>query len=82
MLPVMFFVAGSIYTGGGLVLRNIYPWNGRDDIIFYYSDRDMKIKQIETGILYVDAADTYPFKFHYLETEIPIDASDDSAADT
>ena len=57
------------------MLRNIYPWNGRDDLIFYYSDDNKMIKQVETDALYVDAADTYPFEYHYIETEIPIGAS-------
>jgi len=55
------------------MLRNIYPWNGRDDLIFYYSDDGKMIQQVETGILYVDAADTYPFEYHYIETDIPVD---------
>ena len=59
------------------MLRNKYPYAGRDDLIFYYSDAGMMIKQIETGILYVDAVDTYPFEYHYTETDTPISGDTD-----
>lgn len=45
----------------------------RDDRVYHYSDENMMIRQIETGILYVDALDTIPCKFTYEETDIPIE---------
>ena len=41
--------------------------------IRHYSDRGMKIRQIETDILYEDAVDVLPLRYTYEETDIPID---------
>jgi hypothetical protein len=38
-----------------------------------YSDQKMKIRQIETQVLYDDAVDVIPCKYTYEETDIPID---------
>ena len=38
-----------------------------------YSDKDVMIKQIETGNLYEDAVDVIPCKYTYEETDIPIE---------
>lgn len=38
-----------------------------------YSDRKMKLRQIETQVLYDDAVDVIPCKYTYEETDIPID---------
>lgn len=38
-----------------------------------YSDKDVMIKQIETGNLYEDAMDVIPCKYTYEETDIPIE---------
>ena len=37
-----------------------------------YSDMNIKIKQVETGIIYDDAIDVMPCRFTYEETDIPI----------
>lgn len=37
-----------------------------------YSDQNMMIRQIETGILYEDAVDNVPCKYTYEETDEPI----------
>ena len=41
--------------------------------IRHYSDKNMKIRQIETGIVYDDAVDIYPCPYTYEETNEPID---------
>lgn len=38
-----------------------------------YSDRHMKIRQVETGFLYDDAVDVVPCRYTYEETDIPIE---------
>lgn len=41
--------------------------------IRHYSDEGFKIRQIETDIFYGDAVDVLPCKYHYEETDVPID---------
>ena len=43
------------------------------DRIYHYSDQYLKIRQIESGIIYDDAEDSYPCKWTYEETDIPIE---------
>ena len=38
----------------------------------HYSDRQLKIRQIETGIVYEDAVDVLPCRYTYEETDEPI----------
>lgn len=40
--------------------------------IRHYSDEDLKIRQIETGIIYDDAIDILPCPYTYEETDMPI----------
>lgn len=42
--------------------------------ISHYSDMELKIRQIETGIIYEDAVDVIPCMYTYEETDIPIEA--------
>ena len=42
-----------------------------DDRVRTYSDAGMMIRQMETGVLYVDAVDV-PGLFTYEETDIPV----------
>lgn len=44
--------------------------------IRHYSDEDLKIEQIETGIIYDDAIDIIPCPYTYKETDIPIEPLD------
>jgi hypothetical protein len=44
-----------------------------DDRIRHYSDRGMKISQVETGKLYEDAVDIVPCPYTYDETGEPIE---------
>lgn len=48
------------------------------DRAWHRPDIDMKIQQIETGILYDDAMDV-PNKYTYEETNIPVENNDVSA---
>lgn len=41
--------------------------------IRHYSDLSLKIRQIETGIIYDDAVDVIPCRYTYEETDEPID---------
>jgi hypothetical protein len=43
-----------------------------------YSDQKMKLRQIETQVLYDDAVDVIPCKYTYEETDIPIDEEPES----
>lgn len=44
-----------------------------------YSDRLVKIRQLETNTLWNDAVDVYPSRFTYEETDVPIDEEEPSA---
>ena len=48
--------------------------NTKDGRIRHYSDRAMKIRQIETGNVYEDAVDVVPCRFTYEETDVPCDS--------
>lgn len=41
--------------------------------IRHYSDKNFKIRQIETGIVYDDAVDVIPCAYTYEETDEPIE---------
>lgn len=45
--------------------------------IHHWSDLNLKIRQIETGIIYDDAVDVLPCRYTYEETDEPIDLPDD-----
>jgi len=42
----------------------------------HYSDIDMMIRQVETGIIYQDAVDKIPCRYTYEETDEPIPDND------
>lgn len=44
-----------------------------------YSDQGMKLRQVETGILYNDAVDAIPCKYTYEESDEPIESEDEEA---
>ena len=51
--------------------------------IYHYSDKNVKLRQIETGRIYDDANDVIPSQYTYEETDIPIDVNiDDSEEQT
>ena len=43
-----------------------------------YSDKNVKLLQVETGILYEDAVDVIPCKYTYEESDVLIESVDDS----
>lgn len=43
-----------------------------------YSDKNVKLLQVETGILYEDAVDVIPCRYTYKESDEPIEDVDDS----
>ena len=44
-----------------------------EDGVYHYSDRNLKIRQVETGLIYDDAMDVLPCRYTYEETDIPIE---------
>lgn len=46
------------------------------DHIRHYSDRGVKIRQVETGIIYEDAVDIVPCPYTYEETDDPIEEAE------
>ena len=42
-------------------------------LIRHFSDIGMKIRQLETGVIYDDAIDVVPCRYTYEETDTPID---------
>lgn len=49
------------------------------DRIRHYSDAGLRLRQIETGIIYDDAVDTVPCRFTYEETDEPVSDGELSA---
>lgn len=47
------------------------------ELIRHWSDLNLKILQIETGIVYNDAIDVVPCRYTYEETDEPIDLPDE-----
>lgn len=43
-----------------------------------YSDKNVKLLQVETGILYEDAVDVIPCRYTYEESDVLIESIDDS----
>ena len=48
-------------------------------IVRHYSDTGMKIRQVETGNIYDDAADIIPCRYTYEETDEPIEEDEPTA---
>ena len=46
-----------------------------------WSDERMKIRQIETDILYDEAIDIEPLRYTYAETDIPIEEEEEENAE-
>lgn len=43
-----------------------------------YSDKNVKLLQVETGKLYEDAVDVIPCRYTYEESNVPIESINDS----
>lgn len=50
------------------------------ELVRTYSDKGMKLLQVETGITYDEAIDVSPCKFTYMETDEPAEIPDETAA--
>ena len=48
-------------------------------IVRHYSDTGMKIRQVETGNIYDDAADIIPCRYTYEEIDEPIEETEATA---
>lgn len=46
-------------------------------LIRHYSDRDMKLLQVETGMVYDEAIDVVPCQYTYEETKTPIETTEE-----
>jgi hypothetical protein len=44
-----------------------------------YSDQGVKLRQVETGVLYIDAVDIIPCPYTYEESDEPIESVDEEA---
>lgn len=53
-----------------------YEYIANGKLIRHYSDKNMIIRQIETGAEYVEAVDTIPCKYTYEETDNLIETED------
>jgi hypothetical protein len=42
-------------------------------LIRHYSDKGMKLLQVETGVVYSEAVDVVPCQYTYEETENPVE---------
>lgn len=63
---LVYFTKRSL--GGELMaVRYEHPYMGREDRIRYYSDKELPIQQVETGIVFGEAVDVYPSCYHYTE---------------
>lgn len=49
--------------------------------IRHYSDQYLKIRQVETGIIYEDAVDYLPCRYTYEETSEPIEDTENEQED-
>ena len=56
------------------------PISGSEDLVRTYSDRDMVIKQDQTGNKYIEAVDIIGNGYTYTETNIPIALLDPSSS--
>lgn len=52
-----------------MIIEQIFDENH----VRHYSDNNMKIRQIETNIIYDDAVDVTPCRYTYEETDEPIE---------
>ena len=55
------------------MIVTVYPYEKRKDLIKHYSDKNVFIRQVETGNEYAEAIDWYPCQYTYEETETPIE---------
>lgn len=51
-----------------------------DGLIRHYSSLNLKIRQVETGVVYDEAYDIYPCPYTYEETDEPIEEESEESA--
>lgn len=61
----------KIQKSNNMILQENITINGKA-FLRTYSDSNLYIIQLETGINYVDAIDLLPCNYHYVETEIEL----------
>lgn len=47
-----------------------------ENLVRHYSNKGMKIKQTETGLVYDEAIDLVPCQYTYKETENPVEQNE------
>lgn len=47
-------------------------------LIRHYSDQNVMLLQVETGILYPDPVDVVPCRYTYIETDIPCEPEEEN----
>ena len=52
-----------------------------EKFVRHYSDDGMKLRQVETGILYDEAVDLIPSQYTYLQTDIRIETEENTGGD-
>ena len=59
------------------MVQNSYSQDGQ--FVRHFSDEGLMLRQVETGVLYVDAVDTVPCQYTYEETDQVIEVSAEEA---
>ena len=55
-----------------MVLSELLIIDGRE-LVRHYSDAGLKLRQMETGVVYDDVIDVVPCRYTYEETDEPVD---------
>ena len=56
-----------------MIIAESLTIDGRE-LVRHYSDAGLKIRQLETGVVYDDAIDVVPCRYAYEETDIPVES--------
>ena len=52
-----------------------------NNLIRHYSDAGVKIRQVETDVVYDEAVDVVPCRYTYAETDIPVEPEEEPIPD-
>ena len=61
-----------------MVVYDSFIWEDGRELVKAYSDKNMYIRQDETGLLYAEATDPAEAHRTYTETDIPIEEEDEA----
>ena len=61
-----------------MVVYDSFIWEDGRELVKAYSDKNMYIRQDETGLLYAEATDPADMRRTYTETDIPIEEEDEA----